>query len=184
MLQPTSRSFFLCTVPYFFSSDLKLTHMHALLAVFILHASALYTLWHQRECMIGLLYPFQCSYNSTLEQTIQYMKSLQQQNQALTGGPSPPAAAAMNPVVQQPLYVPPGPPATLAPTVVLGPPPMVPLVPKLTLPHYHYPAPTMVMMVAAPRPLYQTTPTPRFAPTACSPARGSRSSMRGKSKRS
>jgi hypothetical protein len=115
--------------------------------------------------MIGLLYPFQCSYNSTLEQTIQYMMSLQQQNQALTGGPSPPAAAAaLNPAVQ-PMYVPPGPPTTLAPTVVLGPPPMVPLVPVFPLHHYHYPAPTMVMMAAAPRPLYQATPTPRFAPT-------------------
>jgi hypothetical protein len=130
-----------------------------------MHALALYTLWYQRECMIGLLYPFQCSYNSTLEQTIQYMMSLQQQNQALTGGPSPPAAAAaLNPAVQ-PMYVPPGPPTTLAPTVVLGPPPMVPLVPVFPLHHYHYPAPTMVMMAAAPRPLYQATPTPRFAPT-------------------
>ncbi|TVU35103.1 hypothetical protein EJB05_16972, partial [Eragrostis curvula] len=119
------------------------------------------------------------SYNTTLEHTIQYMTSLQQQVKDLSaGGPSRPAAAAAHPVVQ-PQYVSAGPSVPLAPMVVLGPPQMVPC-----LPFPHYPAP-VVMTPAASTPLYPATPAPRLAPSAdsrigqgSSSSKGKRSSLR------
>ncbi|KAL6622570.1 hypothetical protein ACP70R_032449 [Stipagrostis hirtigluma subsp. patula] len=106
-----------------------------------------------------------CNQASTLDQTIQYMKSLQQQVQAMSFGCSmkPASAAVAYPVVQPPYLpppvvaagLPPPPPAAVAPgmvargrpgPVVLGPDPaMAPFVPML--PMIHHPA---VMVNASP----------------------------------
>ncbi|KAL6847057.1 hypothetical protein ACP4OV_022910 [Aristida adscensionis] len=88
----------------------------------------------------------QSNHASTLDQTIQYMKALQQQVQAMsvgTGRPPPAAEAAVYPVVQ-PQYV--------AAPMVLGAPPaaMVPFGHMLQMPHY----PTMMMPAAAAPPMY------------------------------
>ncbi|KAL6622571.1 hypothetical protein ACP70R_032450 [Stipagrostis hirtigluma subsp. patula] len=121
----------------------------------------------------------QSNHASTLDQTIQYMKSLQKQVQAMSavGLVRPTTAAAAGCPVVQPQYVPPGPPVAVAP-MVLGPSPaMVPLGPMLPLAHY----PAAVMMPAAPAPLmYPAAPA---APRAVAPAAGSHrqsSSSRGR----
>ncbi|KAL6847055.1 hypothetical protein ACP4OV_022908 [Aristida adscensionis] len=96
-----------------------------------------------------------CNQASTLDQTIQYMKSLQQQIQAMSFGCGmKPASTAVYPVLQPPPLPPPPPPGMLAGghvrppgPVVFGPPlAMAPLVPMLPLVHRHPP----VMVYSAP----------------------------------
>ncbi|RLN29757.1 transcription factor PIF1-like [Panicum miliaceum] len=115
---------------------------------------------------------------STLDQTIQYMKSLQQQIQAMSFGCGGVKPAAVYPVMS-PAYLPPAaaasrlmPPAAAAvqPGVVLAPPPaMVPFGPMLPLVHHHqYPAaamasaPTLYPAAAAPNVSVVTAPGARM----------------------
>ncbi|CAN6352250.1 unnamed protein product [Urochloa humidicola] len=89
---------------------------------------------------------------STLDQTIQYMKSLQHHVQEMCGGRAHPAAAG--PIVP-PQYAPPvAMPMTPAAPMVLAPAPttMVPFGAMLHMPHY--PAAVSVMVPAAAAPLY------------------------------
>jgi hypothetical protein len=111
---------------------------------------------------------FQCNQVSTLDHTIQYMKSLQHQVQAMCvsgGGPDRPLAAAVYPVVEAPQHAPHrGAAEVAAPTmmptapVVLAaadPTTMVPFRAMVQLPHYPAAAvPAVMMMPAAAPPLY------------------------------
>ncbi|CAN6352249.1 unnamed protein product [Urochloa humidicola] len=96
-----------------------------------------------------------CNQASTLDQTIQYMKSLQQQVQAMSFGPaSPTAAAAMyRPVVQRPVAVPMMPPAAAPAVVLSAAPAMVPFRAMLQLPQYPTAVPVMMPAAAAAPPL-------------------------------
>ncbi|RLM98810.1 hypothetical protein C2845_PM06G33000 [Panicum miliaceum] len=122
---------------------------------------------------------------STLDQTIQYMKSLQQHVQAMSFGPARPAATAY-PVVQ-PHHAPPGaPPAVDVPMmpaapVVLAPAPtmVVPFGAMLQLPHYPAAGVPVIMPAAAAAPLYpaaRAAAAPESARSSASHRRGSSSS--------
>ncbi|KAM0872611.1 hypothetical protein ACQ4PT_038624 [Festuca glaucescens] len=78
---------------------------------------------------------------STLEQTIQYMKSLQQQVQSMNVRPADSSAAAVYPVVQPPIPIQAAAAGQVRPGAVV---PMVPYGPMIPYPHYH-----AVMMPAA-----------------------------------
>ncbi|KAG2630524.1 hypothetical protein PVAP13_3KG529900 [Panicum virgatum] len=119
---------------------------------------------------------------STLDQTIQYLKSLQHHVQAMSIGPARPAAAAV-PVVP-PQYAPPGaPPVMPAAPVVLAASAQTTMVPfgamLQTMPHY--PAAVPVMMPAPAAPLsysYPAAPPPRAAAVAPGGAGSSSASHR------
>ncbi|PUZ67773.1 hypothetical protein GQ55_3G461100 [Panicum hallii var. hallii] len=122
---------------------------------------------------------------STLDQTIQYMKSLQQHVQAMSFGPARPPAAVY-PVVQ-PHHAPPGvPPAVDVPMmpaapVVLAPAPtmVVPFGAMLQLPHYPAAGVPVMMPAAAAAPLYpaaRSAAAPERARSSASHRRGSSSS--------
>ncbi|KAL6622573.1 hypothetical protein ACP70R_032452 [Stipagrostis hirtigluma subsp. patula] len=117
---------------------------------------------------------------STLDQTIQYMKSLQHQVQAMSIDPARPATAAYPAV--QPQYMPMPPPAAVAPMVLGPPPPMVPFGAMLQFPHY----PAAMMVHAAAPPMYPAAAAPRVAVASPGGAKssnhrhGSSSSSKGK----
>ncbi|KAL6847056.1 hypothetical protein ACP4OV_022909 [Aristida adscensionis] len=128
-----------------------------------------------------------CNQASTLDQTIQYMKSLQQQIQAMSIGCSmKPASAAVYPIVQPPYLPSPAvvaaglpPAAAIAPGMlvrghVLGSPPaIVPFAPMLPVLRHH---PAAVMVPAAAPMLYpNATPLPAARRTRAEAA-GSRKS--------
>jgi len=125
---------------------------------------------------------FQSNQASTLDQTIQYLKSLQHHVQAMSIGPARPAAAAV-PVVP-PQYAPPGaPPVMPAAPVVLAASAQTTMVPfgamLQTMPHY--PAAVPVMMPASAAPLsysYPAAPPPRAAAVAPGGAGSSSASHR------
>ncbi|PVH63178.1 hypothetical protein PAHAL_3G486700 [Panicum hallii] len=122
---------------------------------------------------------------STLDHTIQYMKSLQQHVQAMSIGPARPAAAATVPVLPSQYAAPGAPPVAVpmmpAASVVLAPAPttMVPFGAMLQMPH-HYPAAVPVMMPgsASAVPLYPAAAPPRAAAIAPGGAGGSSASPR------
>ncbi|RLM99983.1 hypothetical protein C2845_PM06G33020 [Panicum miliaceum] len=122
---------------------------------------------------------------STLDHTIQYMKSLQQHVQAMSIGPARPAAAATVPVLPSQYAAPGAPPVAVpmmpAASVVLAPAPttMVPFGAMLQMPH-HYPAAVPVMMPgsASAVPLYPAAAPPRAAAVAPGGAGGSSASLR------
>ncbi|CAN6352251.1 unnamed protein product [Urochloa humidicola] len=94
---------------------------------------------------------------STLDKTIQYIKTLQHHVQEMSGGPAHPAAATVP--VMPPQYAPPGAPVTMptmpaTPPMILAPAPatMVPFEAMLQMPRY--PAAVPVMVPAAAAPLY------------------------------
>ncbi|KAL6623483.1 hypothetical protein ACP70R_033362 [Stipagrostis hirtigluma subsp. patula] len=119
----------------------------------------------------------QSNHASTLDRTITYMKSLQQQVQAMSGGRPARPAAAIYPVVQPRSYVSPVAPVAVTP-MVLGPAPttVLPFGPMVPLHHY----PTMMMPAAAAAPLYPTAAAPGvLAPSPGSHRHGC-SSSRGK----
>ncbi|PAN21759.1 hypothetical protein PAHAL_3G486900 [Panicum hallii] len=128
---------------------------------------------------------------STLDQTIQYMKSLQQHVQAMSVGPARPAAAAAVPVVQ-PRYAPPeAPPVAVqmmpAAPVILAPAPTT-MVPFGAMLHQmpHYPAAVPVMMPASASAAllsYPAAPPPRAAAVEPGGAGSSASRRHGSSSR-
>uniref|UniRef100_K3ZDG5 BHLH domain-containing protein n=1 Tax=Setaria italica TaxID=4555 RepID=K3ZDG5_SETIT len=98
-----------------------------------------------------------CNQASTLDQTIQYMKSLQHQVQAMSVSPARPAAAY--PVVQ-PQHAPRGaavavPMMPAAPVVLAAAPTMVPFRAMIQLPHYPAAAMAAMMPAASAPPLIQ-----------------------------
>nr|TKW29437.1 hypothetical protein SEVIR_3G394000v2 [Setaria viridis] len=98
-----------------------------------------------------------CNQASTLDQTIQYIKSLKHQVQAMCVGPARPAAAY--PVVQ-PQHAPRGaavavPIMPAAPVVLAAAPTMVPFRAMIQLPHYPAAAVPVMMPAAAAPPLIQ-----------------------------
>ena len=113
---------------------------------------------------------FQSNQASTLDQTIQYLKSLQHHVQAMSIGPARPAAAAV-PVVP-PQYAPPGaPPVMPAAPVVLAASAQTTMVPfgamLQTMPHYPAAVPVMMPSSAAPMSYsYPAAPPPRAAAVA------------------
>ncbi|RLN31109.1 hypothetical protein C2845_PM05G02690 [Panicum miliaceum] len=121
---------------------------------------------------------------STLDQTIQYMKSLQQHVQAMSFGAARPAAAAAAVYhVVQPQHAPPvDVPMMPAAPVVLAPAPamVVPFGAMLQLPHYPAAGVPVMMPAATAAPLY---PAARAA-AAPEGARSSASHRRGSSSRS
>ncbi|CAN6329727.1 unnamed protein product [Urochloa humidicola] len=126
---------------------------------------------------------------STLDQTIQYMKSLQHHVKKMSGSPARPPASAVLPVVP-PQYVPPGAPLAVpmmpAAPMVIGPAPttMVPFGAMLQMPHY--PAAMPMMVPAAAAPLYPVAAPARATVAAsgshrrhgCSRSKGKSSSSR------
>ncbi|CAL5092600.1 unnamed protein product [Urochloa decumbens] len=121
---------------------------------------------------------------STLDQTIQYMKSLQHHVQEMSCGPARPAATAV-PVVP-PQYAPPGAPLTVpmmpgAPMVIAPAPAMIPFRAMLQMPQY--PASLPLMVPAAAAPLYPAA-TPARATVAAEHARSSAGHRRHGSSRS
>ena len=130
---------------------------------------------------------FQSNQASTLDQTIQYLKSLQHHVQAMSIGPARQAVAAV-PVVP-PQYAPPGaPPGVTVPMmpaapVVLASAPttMVPFGAAMLQTMPHYPAAVPVMMPASAAPLsysYPAAPPPRAAAVAPGGAGSSSASHR------
>ncbi|CAN6356856.1 unnamed protein product [Urochloa humidicola] len=126
---------------------------------------------------------------STLDQTIQYMKSLQRHVQEMSGGPARSVAAAIPVVPLQ--YAPPGAPIAMpmmpTPPMVLAPAPTTTMVPFGSMVHLpHYPAAMPVVMPAASAPMYpvaapaRATVAPEGAGSSVSHRQGS-SSSKGKS---